>query len=63
MGNEAKRYRSRQEMIEYFVLLERDFAIKARRAEKIEDKMLFLGKSEAYHMAAFELINNLEPNG
>lgn len=53
----AKRYRSRQEMIDYFKQLAFDFEGQAHR-EKSEFKR---GKAEAYELAAFELEHNLEP--
>lgn len=57
------RYRSRQEMIDYFKLLAFTYGVQAQREEKPEDSALWRGKSEAYRMAAFELERNLEPNG
>lgn len=60
---EEKRYRTRQEMIEYFKSLAFGFSQDAAKAAKSGNDRLStysLGKSEAYQMAAFELEHNME---
>jgi hypothetical protein len=53
---EVKRYRTRQEMIEYFKQLAFDFYKSGGMYHNDFD----LGKAEAYEMAAFELEHNME---
>ena len=52
----GKRYRSKQEMIEYFRWLAYHFSVDAHRNNDQEA----LGRSRAYEMAAFELERNME---
>lgn len=53
MGN---RYRTKQEMIDYFKELAYHFSVQAHRENNLELK----AKSEAYEIAAFELEHNME---
>ena len=60
---EGERYRTRQEMIEYFRNLAYAFSVEANvQAKKgnIRSSAYALGKSDAYENAAFELEHNME---
>ena len=53
---DAKRYRTKQEMIEYF----KQLAFNYRKDGGMYHNDYYLGKAEAYEMAAFELEHNME---
>lgn len=58
-----KRYRTRQEMIEYFKLLAHEFEKDAQEHEKKGNVRIAAhswGKFDAYKIAAFELEHNME---
>ena len=52
--------RTKQETIEYFKFLEREFYKKFVRSEDEKEKIEALAKSEAYGLAAFEIERNME---
>lgn len=56
-----KRYRTKQETIEYFQYLAASFELDARR-ENIskEEKAYLKGKADAYYIAWFELTHNMK---
>lgn len=59
---ENGRYRTVDEMADYFARLSDEFANDAYRAEKNGDtweEMYLRGKSEAYDIAAFEVSHNM----
>lgn len=59
---ENGRYRTVDEMADYFAMLSDGFANEAYRAEKngdTEEEMFLRGKSEAYELAAFEVSHNM----
>lgn len=62
-GMENGRYRTVDEMADYFARLSDEFANDAYRAEKNGDtteEMYLRGKSEAYELAAFEVSHNMK---
>jgi len=54
--NMENRYRTKEEMIQYFKQLAWDFATQAHR----NNDLIAQGESEAYELAAFELEHNME---
>ena len=59
---ENSRYRTVDEMADYFARLSDEFEKEAYRAEKDGDtasEMFLRGKSEAYELAAFEVSHNM----
>lgn len=52
--------RTKAETIAYFKELAYHFEVKAHRAENLEEKNRYSGKSEAYKMAAFEIERNMK---
>lgn len=56
------RYRTKEEMIELFKFYEQDFERQAKQLpdSEIEKKAFYSGKADAYHIAAFELENNMK---
>ena len=52
----AEKYRTRQEMIAYF----RELALDFYKRGGISHNDYYLGKAEAYEIAAFELEQNME---
>ena len=55
-----ERYRTREEMIEYFLHLAHDFDKQGHRADNDKDRWYAFGKSAAYAIAAFEIRENME---
>ena len=52
------RYRTKEEMIEYFKHLSYEYEVKAHRGGEGSDYLL--AKAEAYELAAFELEHNMK---
>lgn len=53
----SKRYRTKEETIEYFKELSHHFEVLAHR----ENDLVSRGRADAYEMAAFELKRNIDP--